>query len=159
LFEAGTFVGLSDGQLLERFISRRQEAAPEAPMQRHGPMGWGVCRRVLRAHHHAQGALQAPLPAPPPPAAPVLRPGKVGNWLYGVAYQTARKARAMRAKRRSREGQVPDAPESAAASDVRRDDLPEWLDHELSRLPEKYRTPIVLCELEGKTHGEAAAQL
>ena len=159
LFEAGTFVGLSDGQLLERFISRREEAALEALMQRHGPMVWGVCRRVLRDHHDAEDAFQATFLVLARRAASVVPREKVGNWLYGVAYQTARKARAMRAKRRLRESQVPDAPESAAASDVRRDDLSEWLDHELSRLPEKYRTPIVLCELEGKTHGEAAAQL
>src|SRR6516165_10849218 len=159
LFEAGTFVELSDGQLLEHFISRREEAALEALMQRHGPMVWGVCRRVLRDHHDAEDAFQATFLVLARRAASVVPRSKVGNWLYGVASQTARKARAMRAKRRLRESQVPDAPESAATSDVRRDDLPEWLDHELSRLPEKYRTPIVLCELEGKTHGEVAAQL
>jgi hypothetical protein len=76
-----------------------------------------------------------------------------------VAYQTARKARATRAKRRLREAHVPDAREPEAASGVRRNDLAEFLDHELSRLPAKYRTPIVLCELEGNTHGEAAERL
>jgi RNA polymerase sigma-70 factor (ECF subfamily) len=159
LFEAGTFVGLSDGQILERFISRREEAALEALMHRHGPMVWGVCRRVLLDHHDAEDAFQATFLVLARRAASVVPREKVGNWLYGVAYQTARKARAMRAKRRLRESQVQGVPERAAPSDVPTGNLSEWLDHELSRLPEKYRTPIVLCELEGKTHGEAAAHL
>ncbi|MEO2089587.1 MAG: sigma factor-like helix-turn-helix DNA-binding protein, partial [Gemmataceae bacterium] len=82
---------------------------------------------------------------------------KVGNWLYGVAVQTARKARATRAKRWVREGRTPDA--DPPATDSPPDDLAGVIDAELNRLPDKYRTPIVLCELEGKTHGEAAEQL
>src|SRR5262245_53892314 len=159
LVEAETAEGLSDGQLLDQFLLRQEGAFLEALVLRHGPMVWGVCVRVLRDHHDAEDAFQATFLVLARRAASVVPREKVGNWLYGVAYQTARKARAMRAKRRMRESQVPDVPESAAPSDAQNDDLSEWLDHELSRLPEKYRTPIVLCELEGKTHGEAAAQL
>ena len=83
----------------------------------------------------------------------------VGNWLYGVAYKTAIKARATRAKRRVREIQVWDVTEPEQVSIDLRDDLIELLDQELSRLPGKYRIPIVLCELEGKTHRKAAEQL
>jgi RNA polymerase sigma factor (sigma-70 family) len=81
---------------------------------------------------------------------------------HAVGYRTVAiplKARAKRTKRRGREGQVPDMPVSEAASHDLRDDLTELLDQELSRLPEKYRIPIVLCELEGRTHKEAAIQL
>jgi len=159
LFEEGTVVGLSDGQLLGRFVERRERAALEALVRRHGPMVWGVCRRILRDDHDAEDAFQATFLVLARRAASIMPREKVGNWLYGVAYQTARKARATRARRRMREGQVPDGPEPEAASDVRRDDLAEVLDHELNRLPDKYRTPIVLCELEGKTHGEAAERL
>jgi RNA polymerase sigma factor (sigma-70 family) len=150
---------LSDGQLLDRFVAREEGVSLEALVLRHGPMVWGVCHRVLRDHHDAEDAFQATFLVLARKAASIMPREKVGNWLYGVAYQTARKARATRAKRRLRETQVPDAPEPAAATHARRDELAEFLDHELSRLPDKYRTPIVLCELEGKTHGEAAERL
>ena len=155
----GVIGGLSDGQLLDRFVERREGAVFEAIVRRHGPMVWGVCRRVLRDHHDAEDAFQATFLVLARKAASVMPREKLGNWLYGVAYQTAMKARAMRAKRRGREGQVPDMPEPMAAPDDLRDELAESLDRELSRLPEKYRIPIVLCDLEGRTHKEAASQL
>src|SRR5262249_13966026 len=128
-------------------------------VHRHGPMVWGVCRRVLRDHHDAEDAFQATFLVLARRADSVVPREKVGNWLYGVAYQTARKARATRARKRIREAEGPGAPEPQAVAQARRDDLAEVLDHELSRLPDKFRTPIVLCELEGKTHGQAAEQL
>ncbi len=159
LAAAETVVGLSDGQLLDRFVTRREDASLEALVRRHGPMVWGVCRRVLRDHHDAEDAFQATFLVLARKAASIRPREKVGNWLYGVAYQTARKARATRARRRVREGGAPDAPEPQAVPDAPRDELAELLDRELNRLPDKYRTPIVLCELEGKTHGEAAERL
>jgi RNA polymerase sigma factor (sigma-70 family) len=159
LFEVGTVGGIADGQLLDRFIARREEAVFAAIIQRHGPMVWRVCRRILRDHHDAEEAFQATFLVLTRKAATVKPRDMVGNWLYGVAYQTARKARATRAKRRAREIQVPDMPEPEETSDDLRHDLTEFLDQELSRLPDKYRVPIVLCELEGKTHGKAAEQL
>ena len=159
LFAVGSLGGLSDGQLLDRFVQRREEAVFEAIVRRHGPVVWGVCRRVLRDHHDAEDAFQTTFVVLARKAASVMIREKLGNWLYGVAYQTAMKARAMRAKRRWREGQVPDMPEPMAVPNDLRDDLAEALDGELSRLPEKYRIPIVLCDLEGRTHKEAAGQL
>jgi RNA polymerase sigma factor (sigma-70 family) len=145
--EAGTVVELSDGQLLEHFVARREGAFLEALVSRHGSMVWGVCGRVLRDHHDAEDAFQATFLVLARRADSIMPREKVGNWLYGVAYQTAMKARATRAKRRMREDHVPDAPEPVAVPHVVPDDLAELLDHELSRLPDKYRTPIVLCEL------------
>ena len=81
--------GLSDGQLLDRFVDRREEAVFEALVGRHGPMVWGVCRRVLRDHHDAEDAFQATFLVLARKAASVVPREKVGNWLYGVAYQTA----------------------------------------------------------------------
>jgi RNA polymerase sigma factor (sigma-70 family) len=150
---------LSDGQLLDCFLARHEGAALDALVRRHGPMVWGVCRRVLRDHHDAEDAFQATFLVLARRAASIRPREKVGNWLYGVAYQTARKARATRIKRRAREGPVAGAPEPEALSPAPRDELAEVIDRELSRLPDKYRTPIVLCELEGKTHGEAAVRL
>jgi RNA polymerase sigma factor (sigma-70 family) len=159
LFEVGSLGGLSDGQLLGRFLERREGAVFEVIVDRHGPMVWGVCRRVLRDHHDAEDAFQATFLVLARKASSVLPRERLGNWLYGVAFQTAMNARAMRAKRRARETQVPDMPEPMVEPDDLRDALAESLDRELSRLPEKYRIPLVLCELEGQTHREAAEQL
>jgi RNA polymerase sigma factor (sigma-70 family) len=159
LFEVGSLGGLSDGQLLDRFVARRDGAVFEALIQRHGPVVWGVCRRVLRDHHDAEDAFQATFLVLARKASTVMPREKLGNWLYGVAFQTSMKARATRAKRRIREDHATEMPEPEAVSQNERDDLIEWLDEELSHLPEKYRIPIVLCELQGKTHREAADQL
>src|ERR1700738_4529423 len=96
---------LSDGQLLERFVSRREEAALEVLVRRHGPMVWGVCRRLLRSHHDAEDAFQATFLVLVRKAGSVRKREMVGNWLYGVAHQTALKARALLARRRTREQQ------------------------------------------------------
>ena len=102
LFEVGIVGGLSDGQLLDRFVARREEAVFEAIVHRHGPMVWGVCRRVLRDHHDAEDAFQATFLVLARKAAIGQTTGRWSvNWLYGVAYQTAMKARATRAKRRA----------------------------------------------------------
>jgi RNA polymerase sigma factor (sigma-70 family) len=159
LFSMGTLGGLSDGRLLERFAAQRDEAAFEALVRRHGPMVWGICRRVLRDHHDAEDTFQATFLVLARKAHSIAHRELVANWLYGVAYQTAMKARSTREKRRVREGRVMDVQEPEAVPRDHRDDLTECLDLELSRLPDKYRIPIVLCEIEGKTHREAAEQL
>jgi RNA polymerase sigma factor (sigma-70 family) len=150
---------LADGQLLECFVSYREPAALEALVRRHGPMVWGVCRRILQNAHDAEDAFQATFLVLVRKAGSIDPPAKVGNWLYGVAYQTALKARATRAKYRAREKSVPEIPEPAVTQPDLWSDLRPVLDQELSRLPEKYRTVIVLCELEGKTGSQAAQQL
>src|SRR5438105_100856 len=102
---------LTDGQLLEGFLSRREEPALAALVRRHGPMVWGVCRRVLANHHDAEDAFQATFLVLVRKAASIVPREMVANWLYGVAHQTAIKARATAAKRRTRERQVPHMPE------------------------------------------------
>jgi RNA polymerase sigma factor (sigma-70 family) len=150
---------LTDGQLLECYLSCRQPAALEALVRRHGLMVWNVCRRVLGCDHDAEDAFQATFLVLVRKAASVHPRAKVGNWLYGVAHQTALKARATRAKRLARERPVSHTPDSPARSPGPWDDLHPLLDQEISRLAEKYRTAIVLCELEGKSVREAARQL
>jgi RNA polymerase sigma factor (sigma-70 family) len=159
LFEVGSLGGLSDGQLLGRFVEQREEIVFEAIIRRHGPMVWGVCRRALRDHHDAEDAFQGTFLVLARKATSLKEREKLGNWLYGVAHQTAMKARAMRTKRRARESQASDMPDPMVMPPSPRDDLARSLDQALSRLPEKYRIPIVLCELEGMTHKEAAEQL
>jgi RNA polymerase sigma factor (sigma-70 family) len=145
--------GPSDAQLLESFLSRRDEAAFEALLRRHGPMVLGVCRRVLRNTHDAEDAFQATFLVLARQASSIRSRQVVASWLYGVAYRTAMKARAMNAKRREKERRV--AEMSRPASEAC-EELLAQLDYELSRLPDKYRVPVVLCELEGRSRMEAA---
>jgi RNA polymerase sigma factor (sigma-70 family) len=151
--------GLTDGQLLRSFLEHRDASAAAALVRRHAPMVWGVCRRVLQNHHDAEDAFQATFVVFSRKAGSVRPREMVGNWLYGVAHQTALKARALRAKRRARERQVADMPDTTALPQEARNDLQLLLDQELSRLPDKYRVAIVLCDLQGKTRREAARQL
>src|SRR5262245_12293223 len=152
-------VGLTAGQLLEDYLSRREEAALAVLVRRHGPMVWRVCRRVLRNYHDAEDAFQATFLVLVRKAASIVPRKMVANWLYGVAHQTALKARATAARRRGRERQMADLPEPAGTEQKLWRDLQTLLDEELSRLPDKYRAVIVLCDLEGKTRKDAARQL
>ena len=148
-----------DAQLLENFVNRREEAALEALVRRHGPMVWNVCRRVLRNHQDAEDAFQATFLVFVHKAASIVPREMVGNWLYGVAHQTALKANATATKRRTREKQVTAMPEPTMTEQEHWTDLQPILDQEVSRLPDKYRVVIVLCDLEGKTRSQAAQQL
>src|SRR5687768_12897578 len=131
--------GLTDGQLLTDYLSRRDEAALAALVRRHGPMVWGVCRRVLRNYHDAEDAFQATFLVLVRKAASIAARELVANWLYGVAHQTALKARATAARRKERERHVTEMPEPAVTEQGLWCDLQPLLDEELSRLPDKYR--------------------
>jgi RNA polymerase sigma factor (sigma-70 family) len=150
--------GLTDGELLECFITRRDEAAFEALLRRHGPMVLAVCRRILRNEADAEDAFQATFLVLVRKAASIRPRTMVGNWLYGVAHRTALKARAMRTTRsaREREAAARPRPEGPAEAWER---LAALLDRALKALPDKYRAAIVLCDLEGKSIKEAARQL
>jgi len=151
--------GLSDGQLLGAFAGRRDEAAFAALVRRHGPMVLGVCRRVLRHAHDAEDAFQAVFLILARRAASLEARAGLANWLYGVAYRTSLRARAVATRRRAREKQVTDMPEPPHEPEEVWRGLEPLLDRELSRLPDRYRTPVVLCDLQGKTRREAARQL
>ncbi len=148
-----------DGQLLAAFVERRDEAAFEALVRRHGPMAWGVCRRGAGNHHDAEDAFQATFLVLARKAASVRPREGVAGWLHGVARRVALKARAAASKRRGREGQAAETVEPAAVPQDAGRELQPLLDRELNGLPENYRLPILLCGLEGKTIREAARQL
>jgi RNA polymerase sigma-70 factor (ECF subfamily) len=152
--------GMTDGQLLELFLTERDDAAFEALVRRHGPMVLGVCRRLLRNPEDAEDAFQATFLVLARKAASIGRRELLGNWLYGVAHRTSLRARSAAARRRAREKQVSAIPEPEAkdGADAWRD-LRPVLDQELSRLPDKYRVPVVLCDLEGRTLRGVAQQL
>jgi RNA polymerase sigma factor (sigma-70 family) len=149
--------GRTDGELLEGFIARREEAAFQDLLQRHGPMVLGVCRRVLRNEADAEDAFQATFLVLVRKAASIRPRGMVGNWLYGVAHTTALKARAMNTRRSAKEQEAARRTPKANADNW--EQLCAVLDQELKALPDKYRAAIVLCDLEGKTVKEAARQL
>ncbi len=146
----------TDGSLLTRFVRDSDEAAFAALVRRHGPMVLGVCRRVLGNAADADDAFQATFLVLVRRAASLAMRPVLGDYLHGMARRTALKARTAAAHRRFKERQA--ARPVAAPAEPRNDYLP-LLDDALSRLPEKYRLPLVLCDLEGRTRREVAAQL
>jgi RNA polymerase sigma factor (sigma-70 family) len=150
----------TDAELLEAFLRGRDGLALEVLVRRHAPMVWGVCRRAL-AHHDAEDAFQATFLVLVRKAASIHSRELLPNWLYRVACQTARKARQRAAKRCAREKQVRVMPEPPRGphDDGAGPELRALLDEELSRLPEKYRVAVVLCDVEGSTRHDAARQL
>ena len=148
----------ADGQLLTRFLAERDQAAFELLVRRHGPMVLGVCRRVLGGLQDAEDAFQATFLVLVRKAKQIRETTLLGNWLYGVAYRTAMKARGMDMRRRRREA---NACQHSHPEERRRfwTEIQPVLDQELSALPEKYRAPIVLCDLEGQSRKEAAQKL
>jgi len=149
----------SDTHLLGRFVRGRDEAAFAALMDRHGPMVMGVCRRVLRDPHAVDDVFQATFLVFVRKAASLRRPHLLGNWLYGVAYRIALQARAAAARQPALGRQVEEMPAAEVVDEKVWDELRPLLDAEVNRLPEKYRAPLVLCHLEGKTYAEAARVL
>ncbi len=146
----------SDGHLLDLFLAQRDESAFELLMRRHGPMVLGVCRRILGNSHDAEDTFQATFLVLVRRGDSIRPRGQVGNWLYGVAYRTALEARRAAARRRRKEACAMSP--SRSTEDIGAE-LRPVIDQELSRLPERYRLPLVLCDLEGLTRKEAARQL
>jgi len=148
-----------DAVLLNRFATEGDDGAFAVLVRRHGPMILGVCRRVLRDHHDAEDAFQATFLVLARRAGSLSSPDQLANWLYGVAYRTALEARTRRLRRQGKESQVVKAQADEASCEATWRDLRRVLDEEIQRLPTRYRSPFVLCVLEGKTNEEAAALL
>jgi len=148
-----------DGLLLTAFIERREPEAFESLVQRHGPMVLGVCQRILGHAQDAEDAFQAVFLVLARKAESVRPREMVGNWLYGVAYRTSLQARASATRRRSREMHVDSFPEPSVTPRDAWQDLQPVLDEELNRLPDHYRSAVVLCELEGRPRADAARLL
>ncbi len=161
LFNEGTVVGLTDVQLLERFTSRRDEAAElafEALVHRHGPMVFRVCRAILRDSHDAHDAFQATFLILVKKARGLWVRDSLGPWLHQVAHRTACRARSAVARRRRFE-RLTTAASAESPGEAIPDDLGEVLHEELGRLPDRYREAVVLCLLEGLSPEQAARRL
>ncbi|HEX3152388.1 MAG TPA: sigma-70 family RNA polymerase sigma factor [Gemmataceae bacterium] len=149
----------SDGQLLGRFLDARDESAFEALVARLGPVVWAVCKRQLPDGADAEDAFQATLLVLVRKGHTVSPRDRVANWLYGVAYMAARKVRVNRARRQDKEQRAAAMTKTVLPEATPTSDLAEHIDRELARLPDKYRAPVVLCDMQGKTRQEAARDL
>jgi RNA polymerase sigma factor (sigma-70 family) len=161
---------LTDHELVERFVRERDEAAFAAIVRRHGGMVLGLCRRILRHEQDAEDAFQAAFLILARKARTIRRSEAVGGWLYRVAYHLAVRARAAAVKHGRRvgagletvpqRGTVPQREPSADhLADVTWREVRAVVDEELGRLPESYRSALVLFYLEGRTQEEAARHL
>jgi RNA polymerase sigma factor (sigma-70 family) len=163
LFRVGAIGGLSDAQLLERFMAGRDEAgeaAFRALVERHGPMVLRVCRSVLHNPHDAEDAFQVTFLALARNAGSIRKHGSIGSWLHGTAHRVALKAKSAARRRQARESRMAEAvvsSESQPSNDER--EFSPILHEEIERLAAKYRAPIVLCYLEGMTQDQAAVEL
>jgi RNA polymerase sigma factor (sigma-70 family) len=148
----------TDGELLTQWVKESDAVSLDNLIRRHGGMVLGVCRRILGNSADAEDAFQVTFLILVKKARTLVSPGQVAGWLHGVAFQVSRRMRADLSRRRQRETKMvsehpaPDSPEDM--TDARR-----IIDEELNRLPDKYRLPILLCELEGLTLDEAARRL
>jgi RNA polymerase sigma factor (sigma-70 family) len=161
LFRAGSFAGMSDGQLLEHFLSRGGEAGELAfsvLVERHGPMVLRVCRGVLGDRHDAEDAFQATFLALVRGAGSIRRRDSVACWLHGAALRVSACARSSGARRRKHEGQFA-ARRADSGRDRDVDDLARVVHEEVARLPARYGQAVALCDLEGLTLDEAAGHL
>ncbi len=159
LFEVGTLTGLTDGQLLDRFLVRRDEVAFETLVARHGPMVLGVCRAVLRDPADADDAFQAAFLVLVRQARTIRGRDGLGGWLYRTTYHIALRACAATVRRQRLHPPPAADPPADPAVELLQQERWDLVHDELNRLPEKYRAPVVLCDLEGLTHDEAAARL
>ena len=150
---------VADSQLLERFVRQRDEAAFEVLVWRHGPAVLGLARRLLHDAHDAEDVLQATFLTLVRKAGSIGKRASLGSWLYKVAFRIALRARARASRANSCPALVEDLPAAEQPDAAAWRELRPILDEAIQRLPEKYRTPIVLCYLQGKTNREAAEQL
>ncbi len=163
LFDQGTAIGASEGELLERFLRAGDELAFEALIARHGPMVLGVCRRLLRDPNDVDDAFQATFLVLVRKAGTLRHRDLLGNWLYGVAHKVAARSRAVSARRTARSPHGHDAVNRLVAGEggpsaPGGEPIP-WIHEEVRRLPEKYRSLVLLCYFEGLTHEQAAERL
>jgi zinc protease len=161
LFGRGTVAGLGESQLLDRFAAEGDQAAFEALLGRHGPMVLGVCRQVLDDPNDVDDAFQATFFLLVKKARSIRNRDDLGPWLHGVARRVATRARVVDRRRRAAErvGGERERDSADRIGGAEGEELRKIIDDELAGLPERYRSPLVLCDLEGETHEHAAERL
>ncbi len=162
LFDQGAIGELTDGQLLERFTTMAGESAElafAALVERHGSMVLRVCRNSLADPNDAQDAFQATFLVLVRKAQALWVQDSLGPWLHRVAHRMAGRARASATRRREHEQRAAEARPVRLFVEDDRNDVYRILNEEIDRLPEPCRVPVVLCDLEGTTHEQAARRL
>jgi RNA polymerase sigma factor (sigma-70 family) len=151
--------GKSDRESLRAFLAQKDEAAFETLVQRHGPMVYRVCQRVLNNAQDAEDAFQATFLVLARKANSIRKTDSLASWLHGVAYRISMRAKRDAGRRRMREHQasVPQVPEPGEELAWR--DVQALLEQEIQRLPRRYRDPFVLCFLEGRSRAETSLEL
>jgi RNA polymerase sigma factor (sigma-70 family) len=149
----------SDAELLEIFLTRKDETAFAALVRRHGPMVLNTCRRVLRLRHDAEDAFQATFLILARKAALVRKRPALASWLYGTAYRTALSIQRAVRRRRVHEARARVIAPSDPSADLAWREVQLVLEEEIQRLPERYRAVFVLCCLESKPRTEVARLL
>jgi RNA polymerase sigma factor (sigma-70 family) len=149
----------SDRQLLDSFVADGDQAAFAVLMHRHGPLVFGVCRRVAGDHHTAEDCFQGTFLVLARRASRIREKNSLGSWLYGVAQRIASRANAQAVAQRTRERRSLEMPRAEPLDELTWQELRGVLDEEIGRLAEKYRAAIILCHLEGKSHAQAAKEL
>jgi RNA polymerase sigma factor (sigma-70 family) len=151
--------GVTDAELLHRFVKDRDEAAFELLLWRHGGMVVHVCRQMLGEGTAADDAFQATFLVFVRKAGSINRRESLGGWLYRVAYRIALKARAASKRQASADVELDRLEAPAEPDPAEQRELRRMICEEVDRLPAKYRAPIVACYFEARTHEEAAHQL
>jgi RNA polymerase sigma factor (sigma-70 family) len=155
LVDPGTVAGLTERQVLARFVEQGDPVAFEATVVRHGPMVLSVCRQLLRDANDVDDAFQATFVILIEKAGSLKQPDRLGPWLYGVARRVASRLR----RRRRTESLPPDLQRRSADHDPAEVDQLSALHDEIQRLPEKYRLPILLCCVGEESYDDAARKL
>ena len=149
----------TDEQLVERFAHGHEELAFATLLRRHGPMVLGVSQGILRQLEDAEDVFQATFLLLARKAGSIRKRESVASWLHGVAYRLAVRAKVQRAFRNAREREASTMRKAGPSVEEAWRELRPLLDEEMEKLPEKYRTALVLYYLEGKTQEEAAREL
>jgi len=150
---------LTDHDLLERYIGARDESAFALLVKRHGPMILALCWRILRQQQDAEDAFQATFLVLARKCSAIRKREAVASWLHRVAFRAANKLRCTRARRQARETPWFDLPQMGCSDDLGTQETQRLLEEELNRLADKYRAPLLLCCVQGRTRDEAAQQL
>jgi RNA polymerase sigma factor (sigma-70 family) len=150
---------VADGDLLRRYVATQDEAAFAGLVRRHGPMVLGVCWRILRHREDAEDAFQATFLVLARKAGAVRNSESLPGWLHRIAFRAATRLRAARSRRLARQARLADAPQAGGREDLTVRETQQALEEELNRLADKYRAPLLLCCVQGRTRDEAAQQL
>ena len=152
LYESGTLIGFTDGQLLARYAALNDAPAFESLLARHGSMVAATCRAILEHEHDVEDAFQATFLVLARKAKSVRAADALGGWLHRVAYRIAVQSKREATKRQRVELELAAMRTSDATRAGSEIDLHSSLHEEIERLPERERLPVVLCELSFKGH-------